>query len=87
MNNFLPQTAAVYFVAQLLGSFLGYGLLRAVTPVSIGLNLDDNFCVSAPAVPTFEALCVEFIITSILILVCCGVWDPRNANHHGKLSF
>lgn len=78
------QTAAVYVVAQLLGAFLGYGLLRFITPLSAGLKT-NSFCVSAPVVPTFNAFCVEFIITAVLILVCCGVWDPRNANHHGKL--
>jgi aquaporin rerated protein, invertebrate len=63
---------------------LGYGLLRVLTS-----KISNNkFCVSLPNndVSTVEALCVEFIITSVLILVCCGVWDPRNAKHHGELN-
>jgi len=33
----------------------------------------------------WKAFGVEFFITMGLILICCGVWDPRNAKHHGKL--
>jgi aquaporin rerated protein, invertebrate len=74
----------VYTVGQLLGAFLGYGLLRMITPNEF-FEGSTGFCVSLPAADTTTAFIVEFIITSVLILVCCGVWDPRNAQHHGEL--
>lgn len=45
----------------------------------------DSFCVSLPHADKLPAFVVEFMISMILILVCCGVWDPRNAKHHGEL--
>lgn len=76
------QTFFVYFVAQLLGGYLGYALLIAVTPSEF-LN-GEKFCLSLPTVEPAQAFVIEFIITMILCLVFCGVIDPRNANHHGK---
>lgn len=75
----------MYVIGQLIGGFLGYGLLRLITP-SDALGDDANsFCVSLPAVDDFKAFWVEFFITMGLILICCGVWDPRNKNHHDSV--
>lgn len=73
----------MYAVGQLLGAYLGYGLLRVVTPDQFFSG--DSFCVSLPSsdISTFQAFSVEFLITMVLILVCCGVWDPRNQKHMG----
>jgi aquaporin rerated protein, invertebrate len=71
-------------VAQIIGGYLGYGLLRAVIPSD---KFDGNgFCVSLPGqgVSQTHGLVIEFLITSILIMICGGVWDPRNAKHHGE---
>lgn len=69
----------------MIGGFLGYGLLRALTPTeALGANA-DSFCVSLPGVDDFKAFWVEFFITMALILLCCGVWDPRNKNNHDSV--
>ncbi|KRF80380.1 aquaporin isoform X2 [Drosophila virilis] len=72
-----------FFVAQMLGAFIGYGLLKA--------SLPDNFICStitpqgaclttvASGVALWQAVLIEFLITCVLITICCGVWDPRNA--------
>lgn len=73
----------MYSAGQMIGGFLGYVLLRAVLPNN-HFGDSGRFCVTIPTVGPFHALAIEFMITSVLILVCCGVWDPRNANHHGK---
>lgn len=64
---------------------MGYGLLRVLTPDS---SLNDSFCVTMPGkgIDVWKAFGVEFFITMGLILICCGVWDPRNAKHHGRFT-
>lgn len=76
-------TAITYVIGQFIGAFLGYGLLRLVTPA--GPSMNDSFCVTLPNVDVWRAFGVEFFITMGLILICCGVWDPRNANHHDSV--
>ncbi|CRK96017.1 CLUMA_CG009457, isoform A [Clunio marinus] len=79
-----PTTAIVYSIGQLLGGYLGYGLLMVLTPREF--TSGDGFCVSAAKADTFTALIVEFIITSVLILVYCAVIDPRNAKYHDSVA-
>lgn len=79
------QMAFIYFVAQMLGAFMGYGLLIVVTPAKLFFpeGADTGLCVTLPhdSLTTMQALMIEFIVTSVLILLCCSVWDPRNAKH------
>ncbi|XP_053674585.1 aquaporin AQPAn.G-like [Anopheles nili] len=84
----------IYFVAQFAGALCGYGLLMGVTPnlyFDKALIAGHGSCVTAPhsSLSTGEALAIEFIVTGILIWACCGVWDPRNAQHQdsGPLKF
>lgn len=85
----LPM-AAVYFVGQMLGGFIGYGLLKVVLPFSALMVTDAShgICVTAPhpEISLVQALCIEFIITAVLALVCCGVWDSRNAKYHDSVA-
>jgi len=78
-------TAIVYVIGQLLGAYLGYGLLRVVTPHHF--FTDDSFCVTLPSpiITQTQAFTVEFIITMVLILVCCAVWDHRQSKFHDSL--
>lgn len=71
-------------IGQFTGALLGYSLLRLLTPPDI---VGENFCVNIPNVDPLRAFGVEFVITMCLIALCCGVWDPRNAKHHGKVKF
>jgi len=79
-------SAIVYVLGQLLGGYLGYGLLRLLTPDHFFKN--DQFCLSlpSPAISTTQAFFVEFIISAILVLFCCGVWDPRQARFHDSVA-
>lgn len=80
---------AVYFVAQILGAFMGFGILKAVSPADVFVKADGavGLCttVPSPLISPLQAVAVEFLITMVLILVCCGVWDPRNAKHHDSV--
>lgn len=40
----------------------------------------SGFCATKPNLKTtpLQAVAIETIITCVLILVCCGVWDKRN---------
>lgn len=82
--------AIVYFVGQLLGAFMGYGLLVVMTPLDIlrpfGLS-GPGLCVTAPHpdLTPVQALAMEYLSTTILILICGGVWDPRNSQHQDSI--
>uniref|UniRef100_A0A6P4FR96 Aquaporin isoform X1 n=2 Tax=Drosophila rhopaloa TaxID=1041015 RepID=A0A6P4FR96_DRORH len=81
------RMALAYFVAQMLGAFIGYGLLMILLPHE-SLTVGAGLCVTLPhtAVTTGQALGIEFVITSILVIVCCGVWDPRNSKFHDSVG-
>jgi len=59
--------------------------LQAVTPDELlnwGIQPNDTgaFCTTtiAPEVTTIQAFFGEFVVTSMLIMLCCGCWDSRN---------
>ncbi|XP_023177382.1 aquaporin-like isoform X2 [Drosophila hydei] len=78
------QMAILYFVAQILGGSIGYGLLVASMPKNMICNslTPMGACVTSVAsnITLWQAVIIEFLLTSILICVCCGVWDLRNAD-------
>lgn len=81
--------AIIYFCGQMLGGFIGYGLLKVVLPTAAFAvkGSAHQLCVTVPHadVGPMKGVAIEFIITAILILVCCGVWDPRNAKFHDSV--
>ncbi|XP_037944612.1 aquaporin AQPAe.a-like isoform X1 [Teleopsis dalmanni] len=84
----LPM-AAVYVVGQMLGGFIGYGLLKLVLPDN-AINVkgaEHGLCVTVvhDDLSGAQGCAIEAIITGILVLVCCGVWDPRNAKFHDSV--
>ena len=80
---------AVYFTAQVLGGFMGFGILKAITPAHVFERAEGatGLCTTVPHpdVTPVQAVAVEFLITMVLIFTCCGVWDPRNAKHHDSV--
>ncbi|GAB0097141.1 aquaporin [Sergentomyia squamirostris] len=85
-----PGNAAIYMAGQFIGAFMGFGLLKAVTPAHVFRPFNatgPGLCTTMPHpdVTSFQAVSVEFIITSILIIICCAVWDPRNAKFHDSV--
>ncbi|XP_049540052.1 aquaporin AQPAe.a-like [Anopheles darlingi] len=85
------KMALAYVAAQCIGSFMGYGILKMLTPAVVFESAKDpgaGFCVTQPnpLITTIQAVGVEFVATMVLILVCCGVWDPRNAKHHDSVA-
>lgn len=87
--------APVYAVAQVIGAVLGFALLKAVTPgkffdakehfnaITNQTVRDYGVCSTIPnaEISSLQALAVEILITLVLILVCAGVWDHRNAKN------
>lgn len=86
-NMVTAPMAIVYFCGQMLGGFIGYGMLKVVLPESALTGTVEGLCVTIPHpdVTGLQGCAIEFIITSILVLVCCGVWDPRNAKFHDSV--
>lgn len=75
----------VYFTAEMIGATVGFGLLRLLIPTRIlQLTVGDSnlgFCETnlSPDLTQFQGVLVEFVATSLLLLLCCACWDPRNA--------
>lgn len=76
--------ACLYFIAQMFGAFMGYGLLLVITPSHIFSPDNDmiGVCVTRPieTLTPIQAVAIEYLATTILIALCCGCWDPRNAH-------
>lgn len=70
-------------VSQIVGSILGFGLLRFLTPEEIFWAPVQGTCMTLinPKVSITQAFFIEFFLTSALISMICGVWDPRNRNN------
>lgn len=89
----------IYFVGQMLGGILGFGLLMSATPSELmgnnayvntteGLIKLPGACSPglSPLISPGQGLIVEFLISLILVLICCGVWDSRNSDKHDSVS-
>nr|CAC13959.1 rhodnius prolixus MIP like protein [Rhodnius prolixus] len=70
----------IYLAAEIIGSVLGMGLLLLVTPVGIIGSRDVCTTIPNPTLNSFQALGVEFVCTSLLLLVLLGCSDVRNAD-------
>lgn len=79
INVVTPLMAVVYVIAQFAGAILGYALLKVLIP---DYYIKPTFCMTLPLerVTTIQALAIETIITTVLIIIVCAVWDKRNAD-------
>ncbi|EDW85614.1 uncharacterized protein Dwil_GK23175 [Drosophila willistoni] len=77
--------ALLYFVAQLLGAFLGYGFIIGSLPKNLW-NYD--FCVPKVQVglEIWQALLIEYFVTLGLVWIACACWDPRNKENTDSIS-
>lgn len=68
----------VYFVAEFSGGIVGVGILNLLSPTDWN---EPTMCMTLPhaSVSEFQAVGVEFLITSFLIFLVCGLGDPRCA--------
>ncbi|XP_076269469.1 aquaporin AQPAe.a-like isoform X2 [Rhynchophorus ferrugineus] len=98
LGNISLIQVPIYFAGQLVGALAGFGLLNIVTPskflgnelIQVNNVTVKTLGVCSPAlhpdVTPFQGFFVEFLITMILALVCCGVWDYRNHDKHDSVS-
>ncbi|XP_074032766.1 aquaporin AQPAe.a isoform X2 [Leptinotarsa decemlineata] len=98
LGNISLIQVPILIVGQFLGAILGFGLLMAVTPENLMGNVYHNVSgemvkqgvgVCSPmvnhAITPAQGLLVEFLISLILVLTCCGVWDARNSDKHDSV--
>jgi len=84
--------ACLYVMAHMLGGFMGFGLLKLVIPINLfnpkNSTEGPGLCTTMPHadVSNLQALTIEFVATAVLILVCCAVWDDRNAHLHDSVA-
>lgn len=83
-GNMSVALGTVYALAQICGAFVGYGVLIALSPV----DLSSGVCVTRPHVKhtEYQALGVEIVLTVILVLLNCSVWDPINEKKNQCMS-
>ncbi|CAG9134141.1 unnamed protein product [Plutella xylostella] len=67
---------ALYVAAQVGGALLGYSALLLVSPRGTAAAAA---CVTEPhaQLNSAQAFGVEVILTAVLVLLCCGVWDAK----------
>lgn len=67
-------------MAQVVGASVGYGLLMFITPEDIFVTAGDPTCMTLPRddISLSKAFFIEFLLTCALVLLNCGIWDPRN---------
>jgi len=80
------KMALFYIIAQVIGSFIGVGLLKIVIPSNLFIQseaTDTGFCMTMPhsALSDVQALTIEFLATTVLVLVNLAIWDHRNAKY------
>lgn len=82
------KMAMFYIIAQIIGSFIGVGLLRVVAPSKL-LNetTESGFCMTMPHsdLSDVQALAIEFIATSVLVMANLAVWDHRNEKYQDSV--
>lgn len=90
MKHISLPTAAIYVIGQTLGAFVGFGLLKVLMPQRL---FDESaafggLCITMPhpEITVGLAFAVEFVASTCLVLMCCGVWDPRNANTYDSVG-
>lgn len=74
----------VYVVGQVLGAFVGFGLLVLLTPPRIfrpDPTSTSGHCSTVPIADLNlpQVFALEFFATLVLVTVCCSSWDQRNA--------
>lgn len=83
--------AIAYFLAQVIGATLGFGLLTLLTPSEL-LKSDSatgaGFCSTAPRpeLTASQVFFLEYFATTVLITLCCASWDPRNAKCQDSIA-
>lgn len=71
----------VYIIAELLGAASGYGMLVALLPKGI-LAVNPEHCMTLvhSEMSNTNGALFEFIITSVLMFLICGLLDARNSS-------
>lgn len=77
------KMAFFYVIAQMIGSFIGIGLLKVVIPSNLfneNTTMDAGFCMTMPHsdLTDVQALTIEFLATTVLVFVNLSIWDHRN---------
>ncbi|CAD7088242.1 unnamed protein product [Hermetia illucens] len=82
--------AICYMISQILGAIAGFALLRAVTPSELHYkgNSTQLWCLTLPneRIDPIHGFAIEAIITTLLIWLCCALWDARNSRWQDSVS-
>ncbi|KAI7815656.1 Entomoglyceroporin-3 [Rhyzopertha dominica] len=74
----------LYFLAEFTGALAGFALLKVLVAPELTYpkNATAGVCSTVPhkSMSQVQAVVLEAILTTILILVCAAVWDKRNAD-------
>ncbi|CAH1113824.1 unnamed protein product [Psylliodes chrysocephalus] len=87
LGHFPLINIPIYISGQILGALTGFGLVKAITTTKLNSST-LGACSPSPAahLSVFQVFLVEFLLTLILIWVCCAIWDSRNSNNTDSIS-
>lgn len=80
--------AIAYALAQFVGSVIGFGLLKLLTPTKIFAQSSTEYgvCQTYPneEMDNFGIFSIEYLSTMFWILMFCAVWDPRSSSQQNS---
>lgn len=81
----------IYVVAQMLGAWMGFGLLIELTPKNIFRPVEQldgpGVCSTVPQadLSAVQVFFLEFFSTMVLITLCCTAWDSQNESRQDSI--
>ncbi|XP_074027119.1 aquaporin-4 isoform X2 [Leptinotarsa decemlineata] len=85
LDEVTTKQVPVYVICQILGCLAGSGFHKILTPSEsyiVGNSTEPGVCLNVPRgnVTEWQALGVEIILTTALVIAVCATWDQVNSN-------
>lgn len=80
MGYIALEVMMMYVVCQMAGAFLGYLLLMQLLPKELVDKSKPGICLVQPmdTLSTYQVVIIECLLTAVLVLGWCSLWDVRN---------
>ncbi|KAH8401794.1 hypothetical protein KR009_007889 [Drosophila setifemur] len=88
MGYIVSEMLVLYVVCQLAGGLVGYYLLLQLLPKEVIDNSKPGVCLVEPmnGLSNLQIVGIEGLLTSVLVLGWCALWDVRNGRFLDSVS-
>lgn len=88
MGYIATDTMFLYLACQMVGGFFGYSMLLLMLPKEILDNNKPAVCLIEPmsSLSSIQIVAIEGVLTAILLLGWCALWDVRNGRFLDSVS-